>query len=258
MRRRTYLTTAGLVAIAGCSDMDSSDATTTGTPSPASFDVVDAGPESVNVGERFRYQIEVENTGGRDGTFEDTLEGRVAGGEWRELSTIELEVPAGETRTWEGQETESEEAGTVEFRFADDGYTWEFTAERVSSRPEIEDVNLVSEWDDFGDAIDNAIPSADVGERIAIAFRHRSVVHDGTLHIFAQAEIYDTDTGDRVDIDNYEDDQVTEGSGYQDWEHVLRFDTTGWDPGEYRAEVFVRDEETGDVSAPAETTFELQ
>ncbi|MFW6435700.1 MAG: hypothetical protein ACOCY1_04895, partial [Halovenus sp.] len=140
----------------------------------------------------------------------------------------------------------------------DDGYAWEYTAERVSSRPQIESVSLVSEWESFGDLAENQVSSDAAGEQISIAYRYRAVVHNGTFNVFTQTEIHNLDTGDRIDIETDEYEQVTEGSGYQVWEGATFFDTTGWDPGEYRAEVTIRDEVTGNVSAPSETTFELR
>jgi hypothetical protein len=140
-----------------------------------------------------------------------------------------------------------------------EGYTDIRTVEIYyeSTAPEVTTVNLVSEWDDFGDVRDNAISSASVGDQILIAYQHETFVHEGTFHIFKECEVYEVDTGDRVDIQSGEDEQVTQGNGYQVWEGAFVFYTRGWDSGEYRAEVQIRDEVTSEVSNVETTTFEL-
>ena len=130
------------------------------------------------------------------------------------------------------------------------------TPEPEPDAPEIHDINLVSEWEGFGDVYSNAVLSREAGDAITVAFRHLTWIHDGTYHVSEQMRVYD-DSGARVDSWFYEDEQLVDGNGPDEWEHAAQFDTTGWDPGEYEAEVIIRDEVTSKVSDPYTETFTL-
>jgi len=259
MRRRHYLATM-LPLLAGCAQQSpggSSDPTTTNEPR---FEIVETEPsEPINVGEQYRIRVGVKNTGGATGTFSDNLQAKIPSSDgWQDITEIRLEdIEPGNTRTWESGTASPDGAGSAQFRLEERGTAWELTVERVSATPQIETVNLISEWQSFGDVLENEIESATVGETISIGYRFQAVTHDGTSHTYAQVEIVDDDTGERVALRSNEDEQVTQGSGYQTWEYALAFDTTGWDPGTYRAEVMIRDEVEKDVSDPASTTFEV-
>lgn len=122
--------------------------------------------------------------------------------------------------------------------------------------PDIDFVNLVSSWDSFGDARNNAIREATKGEQITIAARYTSWVHDGTSDETIQVEIYDS-AGDRVAFKQDFNNQIVDRSGLSEWEWSLVFDAT-WEPGEYTAEVVVRDDISGKVSDKGTVTFTLK
>lgn len=78
---------------------DSSDRETDGGDPEFSIVEIDA-PEEVAIGEEFTYSITVENTGGADGVWAQTVMAKEPDGQWQS-APLELEVPAGETKTWE-------------------------------------------------------------------------------------------------------------------------------------------------------------
>ena len=277
MDRRTYLAVCatGIAGMAGCestgeqsgtptveTDTVISTATPTSTPrGESSFQVGEVElPNQTPAGESYTMAIAVQNTGGEDGTWTADLYARSRTGdrvqEWAEPTQIELFVPAGETRTWESDLGPVEQAGyTAEYRLGESGpiHSVEITG---NTAPIIQTVNPVSEWEQFGDAVDNEISSATIGEIITIAWRHQYYVQNSTYHIFEQCRIYGPD-GNRVTMDQYEDEQVVSQNGWQAYEHSMRFRTGGSTPGEYEAEVLARDETGDGTSEPATTTFQL-
>ncbi|CCQ34952.1 hypothetical protein HTIA_p2850 (plasmid) [Halorhabdus tiamatea SARL4B] len=126
-----------------------------------------------------------------------------------------------------------------------------------NTAPIIQDVNLVSEWENYGDAVEKALSSATIGEPITIAWRYQYYVENSTHHVFEQCRVFGPD-GNRVTMDQYEDNQIASKNGWGVFEHGMTFTTTNADPGEYTAEVLLRDE-TGDGTSEAATvTFTLE
>lgn len=235
---------------------------TTTTASPAEFEVVGLSlPGQVEAGESYQIEITVRNVGGQGGTWQGDLYARTRTGdrvrEWSEPSTIEIFVPGGETKTWTSDPITIDQAGySIEYRLGESG---PITSIEVTGNtaPIIQDVNLVSEWMEYGDAIKNAISSATIGNSITIAWRYQYYVENSTLHVFEQCRIFGPD-GNRVTMDQYEDNQIVSKNGWDVIEHALSFSTIDWDPGEYTAEVLLRDE-TGDGTSEAATvTFTLE
>lgn len=126
----------------------------------------------------------------------------------------------------------------------------------VKPRPDVRFVNLVSKWEQFGDAVENQISEVAIGDTANIAFRHYTMVHDGTFHVTEQVEVFGPE-GKRVAIDQFEDEQLYDLNGVEEWEHYFPLDTEDWEPGRHRAEVIIRDEVTGKVSEPETTEFEV-
>lgn len=96
---------------------------------PASFEVVSIDhPEEVSTGETHTFSITVENTGGEDGTFEELLEFSIEGtDQWENIGTIQLDVPAGETATWESNPTDFDDPGVLQFRLGDAEWSYAVT-----------------------------------------------------------------------------------------------------------------------------------
>jgi hypothetical protein len=238
--------------------------TSTETPTstgPAAFEVVSTdGPEIVTVGDEMQLTATIRNTGGESGTFQTTFEGSVLDqDEWIEQYPISLEISPGETRIWASSQftPTRDNIGTLQYRLSGTAAEWEITIEPESMAPEIQEVNLVDAWESYGDAINNPISSASIGDEITVAWRYEYIITDGRLKVFEQCRIYNMDTGDRVDNRTYVDEQIFSEDGYTTFEHGFDFDTTDWEAGEYRAEVTIRDEVSGEVSNTETTTFEL-
>lgn len=121
--------------------------------------------------------------------------------------------------------------------------------------PEILIVNLISDFEDFGDVEENAIQSAAQGETIFIGYRHETWVHDGEISITTEVRIFDAQDN-RVAIRRNQGEQLVEGNGPQEWENALAFDAT-WGPGDYVAEVIIRDDVTEEISEPQTGSFQI-
>jgi hypothetical protein len=283
MKRRLYLSSAvtcAITAVAGCTDQTANQgkstttraeqsqkttektqtATETATAAPASFEVQSVSfPDSVPIGDSFHPEITVANSGGQEGTWRAKLYNAITYGtepeDWSPIS-IDLFIPEGETRIWT-ESFETHEFPTVEYYRLEDGEVHEVHSPGEKT-PIISLVNLITEWQNFGDVEENSIQSADPGEYISIGFRYWYYQQNRSIEVTEQVRIYNTDTGNRVAIDSFTDSQVTTRNGWQQWEYAIDFDTSGWDSGRYEAEVLVRDDISGEVSEAATTTFELQ
>ena len=125
MNRRRFLTATGavgLTAVAGCTGESDTDpveeggaaaetssstttkettATTTEEPGEAAFEVVSIdGPSKMEIGATDTFSITVKNTGDAEGTWTQTVSGKVGDEDWEKMGDISLDVPAGQTATW--------------------------------------------------------------------------------------------------------------------------------------------------------------
>lgn len=278
MKRRGYLAILGGVsgAIAGCAgsndEQGPEDATSTSTTKststvstttsvePAAFEVAEIlAPNSVALGENFRIEIKVRNTGGKTATWHESLYMKAtSGGQPSDFNqySIEMVVPPGEAQIWRSNEISYDVPGVLYFRVGDQGATRkvEFPA---SKTPIITDANLVSEWNNYGDTIQNSISSAARGSWITIANRYWYYTESKTLNVFNQVKVF-TESGERVALKTNTDEQVTDTNYWTSWEYASQIDTTGWSGGEYTAEVLVRDNEDQLVSNAATVEFTLE
>lgn len=293
MHRRQYLAMLGTVAVAGCSSSDGSDetatptptqadtetptqtptatatatptatptATSTTTPEPASFRVRDIRPDDVARGESFQLEIDVENTGEESGRWETTLWQAITNGrnptddDWQSID-IELTVPGDTTSTWQSSSVSWDQPSVLFVSVAGDSVDHTVSIPG-HHRPIVTDASLVSDWQSFGDLEDNRIDSAPTGGLINVAYRYWYWIEEQRLHVFRNIEIHDED-GERMDVVTNESEQLSDGSGWRQLEVADSFDTTGWGPGTYTAEILFEDRDTGTVSDAFETTFELE
>jgi hypothetical protein len=137
MRRRTFLASAGIAALAGCSNGDGSATSTptteAGTGSP-NFELVGVeAPDSRALNNPTGFAIGIRNTGSGEGTFTSPLEQRVSDGEWRETGTIEMTLSAGETGEWRSPKFVPQYLGTLHFRLPefDEAWSIEITPKRL-------------------------------------------------------------------------------------------------------------------------------
>lgn len=129
MRRRAFLASAGIAALAGCSNGDGSATTTpTGTSTntgSATFELRGTrfpGSQTLNVATQF--VIAIENTGSAAGTFTSDLEMKVGDGEWKTAGTLEMDLAAGETGEWHSPEFLPQYLTTLHFRLDAFDETW--------------------------------------------------------------------------------------------------------------------------------------
>jgi hypothetical protein len=133
MRRRTFLSTVGMAALAGCSNGDSeSTATSTSTPTTTPTDSGESefafrgveAPDTVALNTPTRFTVGVENVGAGRGTFTSVLETRLGDGEWTEGGTVEMSLAAGETGRWRSPEIVPRYLTTYGFRLVAFDETW--------------------------------------------------------------------------------------------------------------------------------------
>lgn len=130
-------------------------------------------------------------------------------------------------------------------------------SEEQPQPPEIRDAGIVSEWSSYGDIDENEISTVTEGEMANIAYQYYAFIHEGTLHLFHQVDVYDDD-GDRVDQFTTENEQIFDGNGYNIFEYSVSFNTSGWGTGEFTASIRIRDEVSSDVSETYEYTFNVE
>lgn len=278
--RRKFIASAvgvSLCGLAGCSGMLETDGesttertqtttrTRTATPEPASFQISVEAPDVVNADEDFRYELTVENTGEKRGWFSSNVKSRwTTEASWGYVSgpdgNVGVRVEAGETKTEEFEMTAPPEQGTREYRIStsETEAKWDVDVTTENATPDIEFVNLVSEWSQYGDAEDNAIDRTSTGEPIAIAYRYSIFSHSGTVDSAHEVRIYEARTNDQVTSNFTESENLVDFDGYSEWEFWHGFRTDDWGAGEYRVEVTVRDSISNEVSETHETTFELE
>lgn len=126
----------------------------------------------------------------------------------------------------------------------------------TSPSPTIENVSLVSTWDEAGDLAANAIDAAAPLGDIQLAVRYSMPIHSGAIRPRTQMTIYDEEDS-RVDSKTEEEERLTDDSGVAIWENDVVFDASAWDRGEYTVETIIRDNETELTSDTATATFEL-
>jgi len=130
MRRRAFLAAAGTTALTGCSNgggstaTPTSTATSTGTGSP-NFELRGAEfPDTRSLNVPTVFAIGVENVGTGRGTFTSTLETRTDDGEWREATTVEMSLAAGETGEWHSPRFVPQYLTTLHYRLDAFDETW--------------------------------------------------------------------------------------------------------------------------------------
>lgn len=125
-----------------------------------------------------------------------------------------------------------------------------------AQRPEIVEASLLYLWQAFGDVLSKQIDAVGKGAQAVIGFRHVTEVHDGTYDVTEQVRIFGPD-GNRIDQQSFDDEQLVEGVGPQEWEHALYFDTSTWDKGQHDFEVLIRDNVSGKISESAQGSFRV-
>lgn len=214
-------------------------------------------PESGEVGESVEIAITFENIGDADGTLTEQAEivhSRSVGTNFDTLPDIDLEVPAGETSTWNHRFV-PENAGKLSFSYGN--IEQDIFIEPESKAPKIQRVELITGWNSFGDVSNNAIESTTVGSNVAIGIRYDYWHEDGTHAITAEVELYDGN-GDLFDVLQDRSERLTEAEGWDEWERYLKFTTDGASTGEYEATAQIRDDNSGETSEAVSTVFTIE
>jgi hypothetical protein len=141
MRRRAFLCTAGVTALAGCSNGDedgSATATSTGSETgSAEFELVSVdAPEALGLNDITTITIGIRNVGSAPGTFASELETRVGDGEWEVAGELTMSLEPGERGAWESPRFSLEYLQTYRFRLAAVDETWS-----IEGRPRELDFN---------------------------------------------------------------------------------------------------------------------
>ncbi|WP_251342740.1 hypothetical protein [Haloplanus halophilus] len=130
MRRRAFLSSVGIAALAGCSNGGGSDGTATPTPSPTgsgspNFELVTVEyAESTPLNNPTSFAIGVENTGTGRGTFTSELDQRLGDGEWETAGELEMPLAAGERGEWHSPRFMPRYLTTFHFRLDAFDRTW--------------------------------------------------------------------------------------------------------------------------------------
>lgn len=124
-------------------------------------------------------------------------------------------------------------------------------------QPIIQEVSLLTHWDEFDDVLSNQIDAMGKGGYAVVGVRYDIPVHDGEVHERVQPTIYRD--GSRVDSRSVSETRlVDETLSEQTYERWLGFDTEPWERGEYTVEFSVRDEVTEIPSRPASDQFSVE
>ena len=131
MRRRQYLSAAGVFAFSGCSQIPSfskqteTQRKTPTTPTPAQFVITDVSPKTASVGDTIQLSISVKNVGDQDGVFQDTFQQNINGRGWETFQEIDVKIPAGAIQTLKSQPTTVKWRASIKYRFKELEYLWE-------------------------------------------------------------------------------------------------------------------------------------
>jgi len=278
VNRRKYLSIAGAsvtAALSGCGGQSSSDddlgSTTsadtqtaqTGTDDAESngvpqFAVVELGvPDEITQPDTVDVELTVENTGDARGTYRGEIDIAADGVVLPTAIRYNEAIDAGERATLTETLTPTH-SGFVTFSI--DGIERELMVIPEHTGPQIQGVELIREWNEYGDVHQNAIDSTAVGRRIVIGVRYWYWHGDsGTLDVSVEYET-NGDDGSQLDITRDQDGskRIVSQRGWESRETHVKISTFRWDPGVYTTGVQMRDERTGGVSAIEEVTYTLE
>jgi len=123
MRRRPFLSTAALAALAGCSTGSDADGQT--ADGSGRFELIDIeAPNQVPSTAKVRFTISVRNVGSERQTFSTPIELQTDGGDWRTVDTVSLSLDAGETGDVQTAQLPMPYLGTRKYRLPAFDETW--------------------------------------------------------------------------------------------------------------------------------------
>lgn len=145
-------------------DIDTQTPTESGEPEfvVESVDI----PEEVEIGEEWSWAITIANTGEVGGTFRTEVTASIGDSDFQRLGEIELEIPAGETATYESETATTSYLTQATLRFE------EFDLER--------DVNVVTRSLTFGEPYQNPEGIVTVAHGIDLQSSYTYEGYDGS------------------------------------------------------------------------------
>lgn len=117
-------------------------------------------------------------------------------------------------------------------------------------RPGILLVSLLSEWKGGNQMEQNQIDSVSKGKEAIIGYRYQTVPNDGEIQLSISIDV-------AGEARNRTVSRTAEGNTPVIDEYASRFKTTDWSTGTTQATVVIRNENTGYVSSPVTTEFEV-
>jgi hypothetical protein len=259
MRRRSYCAVVGclLTGVAGCSGLTGNQSETeTPTPPATTTSTPEGEPElsleELSVPVRVEQpnadvpiRIEVQNTGSVEGIFSRAIRRDILDDSEVELepAEIELTVPS-ETKATKEINLDVTNSGFVEIRVRP--LERELLVAPQDAAPRIRAANLLTGWSQFGDVVSNSIQEVQTDTDVALGVRYDYWHTDGTHDAEFTSLLFDSE-GNQLDVLETELDRITEDEGWGTWEQFLSINS-GATPGEYTAELRVRDRRTGETS----------
>lgn len=231
------------------------DAESNGAPQ---FEVISLEvPDEITQPDTVAVELTVANTGDARGTYRGEIDVAVDGVFLPTAIRHNEEIDAGERATLTETLTPAH-SGFVTFSI--DGIEREMMVIPEHTEPQIQGVELIREWNEYGDVYQNAIDSTAVGSRIVIGVRYWYWHGDsGTLEASVEYET-NGDDGSQLDITRDQDGskRIVRQRGWESRETHIEISTFRWDPGAYTTGVQMRDERTGGVSTVEEATYTLE
>lgn len=269
MNRRWYLSMAGagiVGSLSGCSGSSdpgdenedpSVNSSNTEPKKEAEFTISESSiPDRVTQPDPLEISITIENTSQVDGeisesasffTESDYLDVPLS------ARTIDLSIPAGETATWEFSENITG-SGIVEFSYRD--LSVEITVEPESRAPRISQAELITGWESYGDVIGNAVDELPAENAGVVGFRY-DYWHEGGTHDITYEVVIRNEMGTQEYVFQNSWERLTDRQGWGSWEAYTREFPNDAEPGEYEATIYLRNDETDEVSDSVTTEFEL-
>ena len=206
-------------------------------------------PETIDVG------LTVENTGDIRGRYRGEVDIDVDGVFLPRSIQYDAEIGAGE-RTTLTKTLDPTHAGFVTFSVGSIEHELMIIPEQTE--PQIQDVRLIREWNEYGDVFQNAIDSASVGKLIVIGVRYWYWHGDsGRLDVSVEYETEGKEISHR-DVTQDGSKRIVRQRGWEPREDYVEISTFRWDAGEYTTRVQIHDEREGGLSTIKKVTYTLE
>ena len=213
-------------------------------------------PDEITQPDTVDVELTVENTGGARGRYRGELDVAVDGVFLPTSIQYDGAISAGERATLT-ETLDPAHAGFVTFSVA--GITRELMVIPERTRPQVQGVELIREWEEYGDVYQNAIDSAPVGGPIVIGVRYWYWHGDsGRVDVSVEYET-EAEDGSRRDVtrDRGRSKRIVSQRGWEPRETHIEIPTFRWETGAYTTMVRIRDGRGGGVSTAGKAPYTL-